>query len=105
MPFFCTCGVGFDAFVSLQFSKAGRRGPLTYLEKTLLESLKYRPETYELEMDGSTLRYKAFLIACGNASQYGNNAYIAPQATLNDGLLDVTILEPFTVLDLSLIHI
>lgn len=99
VPFFCTCGVGFDAFVSLQFSKAGKRGPLTYLEKTLLESLKYRPETYELEMDGSTLHYKAFLIACGNASQYGNNAYIAPQATLNDGLLDVTILEPFTVLD------
>lgn len=97
--FFCTCGVGFDAFVSLQFSKAGKRGPLTYMEKTLLESLKYRPETYELEMDGSTSRYKAFLIACGNASQYGNNAYITPQATLNDGLLDVTILEPFTVLD------
>ena len=45
------------------------------------------------------MRYKAFLIACGNASQYGNNAYIAPQATLTDGLLDVTILEPFTVLD------
>lgn len=99
VPFFCTCGVGFDAFVSLQFSKAGKRGPLTYLEKTLLESLKYRPETYELEMDGSTLKYEAFLIACGNASQYGNNAYIAPQATLTDGLLDVTILEPFTVLD------
>lgn len=99
VPFFCTCGVGFDAFVSLKFSKSGRRGPLTYLEKTLLESLKYRPETYELEMDGSTSRYKAFLIACGNASQYGNNAYITPQATLNDGLLDVTILEPFTVLD------
>lgn len=99
VPFFCTCGVGFDAFVSLKFSKAARRGPLIYLEKTLFESLKYRPETYELEMDGSTLRYKAFLIACGNASQYGNNAYITPQATLNDGLLDVTILEPFTVLD------
>ena len=30
---------------------------------------------------------------------HGNNAYITPQATLNDGLLDVTILEPFTVLD------
>lgn len=99
VSFFCTCGIGFDAFVSLQFSKAGRRGPLTYLEKTLLESLKYRPETYEVEMDGSTSRYKAFLIACGNASQYGNNAYITPRATLTDGLLDVTILEPFTVLD------
>ncbi|MCD8183037.1 MAG: diacylglycerol kinase family lipid kinase [Bacteroides sp.] len=100
VSFFCTCGVGFDAFVSLKFSKAGRRGPLIYLEKTLLESLKYRPETYELEMDGNSItRYKAFLIACGNASQYGNNAYITPQATLNDGLLDVTVLEPFTVLD------
>ena len=99
IPFFCTCGVGFDAFVSLKFAKAGRRGPLTYLEKTLLESLKYQPETYELETEDGTLKYKAFLIACGNASQYGNNAYIAPQATLTDGLLDVTILEPFTVLD------
>ena len=97
--FFCTCGVGFDAFVSLKFSQAGKRGPLMYLEKTLTESLKYRPETYEVEIDGNTTRYKAFLIACGNASQYGNNAYITPQATLDDGLLDVTILEPFTVLD------
>lgn len=100
IPFFCTCGVGFDAFVSLKFSQAGKRGPLTYLEQTLLESLKYRPEVYELEMDGNaSTRYRAFLIACGNASQYGNNAYITPRATLDDGLLDVTILEPFTVLD------
>lgn len=98
-PFFCTCGVGFDAFVSMKFSQAGKRGPLTYIEKTLAEGLKYRPETYEVEMDGISLHYKAFVIACGNASQYGNNAYITPQATLDDGLLDVTILEPFTVLD------
>lgn len=99
VPFFCTCGVGFDAFVSLKFSQAGKRGPLTYLEKTLQESLNYKPETYELEMDGASSHYKAFVIACGNASQYGNNAYITPRATLNDGLLDVTILEPFTLLD------
>ncbi|MDR0962603.1 MAG: YegS/Rv2252/BmrU family lipid kinase [Mediterranea sp.] len=99
LPFFCTCGVGFDAFVSLKFAEAGRRGPLTYLEKTLLESLKYQPETYEVETEDGTQKYKAFLIACGNASQYGNNAYITPQAELTDGLLDVTILEPFTVLD------
>ena len=97
--FFCTCGVGFDAFVSLKFAHAGKRGLLTYLEKTLQESLKYEPETYELETENGVSKYKAFLIACGNASQYGNNAYIAPQATLTDGLLDVTILEPFTVLD------
>ena len=93
------CMTGFDAFVSLKFAHAGKRGLLTYLEKTLQESLKYQPETYELETENGVTKYKAFLIACGNASQYGNNAYIAPQATLTDGLLDVTILEPFTVLD------
>ncbi len=97
--FFCTCGVGFDAFVSMKFAEAGRRGLITYLEKTLQESLTYKPETYELETEDGTYKYEAFLIACGNASQYGNNAYIAPQATLNDGLLDVTVLEPFTVLE------
>lgn len=63
------------------------------------ESLSYKPETYEIENEEGTVKYKAFLIACGNASQYGNNAYIAPQASLTDGLMDVTILEPFTVLD------
>lgn len=100
IPFFCTCGIGFDAFVSLKFAEAGKRGMLTYLEKMLQESLSYKPETYELQTEDGTSKYKAFLIACGNASQYGNNAYIAPHATMDDGLLDVTILEPFTVLDI-----
>ena len=72
---------------------------LTYLENTLHESLTYQPETYEIENEEGTMKYKAFLIACGNASQYGNDAYIAPQASLTDGLMDVTIMEPFTVLD------
>lgn len=97
--FFVTCGVGFDAFVSLKFAQAGKRGPLTYIEQALKESLNYKPETYELTVDGNTEHYKAFLIACGNAAQYGNNAYIAPKATLTDGLLDVTVLQPFTPLD------
>lgn len=99
LPFFCTCGVGFDAFVSLKFADSGKRGLLTYLENTLHESLRYQPETYEIENEEGTVKYKAWLIACGNASQYGNDAYIAPQASLTDGLMDVTIMEPFTVLD------
>ena len=99
IPFFCTCGVGFDAFVSLKFADSGKRGLLTYLENTLHESLTYQPETYEIENEEGSVKYKAFMIACGNASQYGNNAYIAPQASLTDGLMDVTILEPFAVLD------
>ena len=94
-PFFCTCGMGFDAFISQKFAEAGKRGPITYAENILREGLKYKPETYILEDESGTHKYKAFLISCANASQYGNNAYIAPQASMSDGLLDVVIMEPF----------
>lgn len=99
LPFFCTCGMGFDAFISLKFAEAGKRGPITYVENVLKEGLKYQPETYEVSDDTGTHNHKAFLIACANASQYGNNAYIAPGATMKDGLMDVIIMEPFTTLE------
>ena len=99
LPFFCTCGMGFDAFISLKFAEAGKRGPITYAENVLKEGLIYKPETYQIVDDSGTTRHKAFLIACANASQYGNNAYIAPGATMKDGLMDVIIMEPFDALD------
>ncbi len=98
-PFFCTCGMGFDAFISLKFAEAGKRGPVTYVENVLKEGLKYKPETYQIVDDSGTNNHKAFLIACANASQYGNNAYIAPGATMKDGKMDVIIMEPFDALD------
>ena len=104
-PFFCTCGMGFDAFVSMKFAEAGKRGPITYVENVLREGLKYKPETYEIEDENGKMRYKAFLISCANASQYGNNAYIAPQASMSDGLMDVIIMEPFDVLEAPQISI
>lgn len=99
MPFFCTCGVGFDAIVSLKFAECGKRGPLSYVENTLREGLRYKSDTYTIEDDQGTLSYKAFLIACANASQYGNNAYIAPHASMEDGLMDVIVIEPFNALE------
>lgn len=104
-PFFCTCGMGFDAFVSMKFAEAGKRGPITYIENVLREGLKYKPETYTIEDENGTARHKAFLISCANASQYGNNAYIAPQASMSDGLMDVIIMEPFTLLEAPQISI
>ena len=104
-PFFCTCGMGFDAFVSQKFAEAGKRGPITYVQKVLEEGLKYQPETYELRDDKGTATYKAFLVSCANASQYGNNCYIAPQASMSDGLMDVVIMEPFDLLEAPQISI
>lgn len=104
-PFFCTCGMGFDAFVSMKFAEAGKRGPITYAENILKEGLKYEPETYEIIDENGATFHKAFLISCANASQYGNNAYIAPQASMSDGLMDVIIMEPFDILEAPQISI
>ncbi|QFQ13495.1 diacylglycerol kinase family lipid kinase [Pseudoprevotella muciniphila] len=97
-PFFCTCGVGFDAFISEKFANHGKRGPISYAEIMLKEGLRYKPELYVIEDEETKLRYKAYVITCANASQYGNNCYIAPHASMKDGLMDVTMISPFGVI-------
>jgi YegS/Rv2252/BmrU family lipid kinase len=99
--FFTTCGVGFDAAVSHKFAGEKRRGSLTYVKNTIEEYLNYKPEVYELLIENQSIKEKAFLVACANASQYGNNAYIAPHANIQDGKMDITILSPFTPLDIA----
>lgn len=92
-PFFCTFGVGFDAAVSEKFAGSRRRGRVSYVRNVLREFVKYTPESYAISINGTVITEKAFLIAACNASQYGNNAYIAPKASLTDGLLDLTVIH------------
>jgi len=99
--FFCTCGVGFDASVSERFAKRKHRGPLAYMRSVVTEYLQFKPDTYDIIFENEVLTKKAFLVTCANASQYGNNAYIAPQADMTDGMLDVAILSPFSPLDIG----
>lgn len=104
-PFFCTCGVGFDAHVSAKFAESKKRGPMSYIKNTLVEYLRYRSEEYSIETADKVLTERAFVIACGNASQYGNNAFITPHASMQDGLIDVTLIQPFTPLDTAVLGI
>lgn len=98
-PFFCTCGVGFDAEVSKSFAAGRRRGRLSYLKDALLEYISYSPQPYAISVGGRVITQEAFLIAVCNASQYGNNAYIAPRASLTDGLLDITVVHGGSLID------
>ena len=101
-PFFCACGMGFDAKVSNDFANDGSRGPFTYIKTSLVDWVNYKPETYCVETPYFKRTFEAFVIACGNASQYGNNAYIAPYASMRDGLLSISILSPFSTLEMPL---
>jgi len=93
--FFCTCGVGFDARVGHKFSKSKKRGFITYLKTILREYRNYTPRKYKFTIDEIEYRRRAFLITIANAGQYGNDAYIAPGAQIDDGWFDVCILKPF----------
>lgn len=98
-PFFCTFGVGFDAAVSGRFaSRAGNRGLVNYVRSAIEELLSYKADEYTISCANETLTERAFLIACCNASQYGNNAYIAPSASVKDGQMDVTVMHSGTLL-------
>ena len=94
-PFFCTAGLGFDALVGNMFAQLDSRGFTSYIKTVLKEYFSFKPERYELTFNHGKVEKEAFLITFANASQYGNNAYIAPEADIQDGLLDITILSPF----------
>lgn len=95
LPFFCTAGAGFDAHIGQCFDLQKKRGFHTYAQITLWEYANYKPETYRLKIGSRWIEKKAFLVTFANAAQYGNNAYIAPKANMQDGLLDVCLLKPF----------
>lgn len=92
--FFCTCGVGFDAFISDRFAEDKKRGPLGYVRNIVEGVIEFKSEKYKIIHDEGELHEKAFLLTCANASQYGNEAYIAPYADMEDGKMNVSILKP-----------
>lgn len=98
-PFFCTCGVGFDAHIGNKFAQSKKRGFWTYVKETINAFFRYNPLSYKIRIDGEKIKSEAFLITVANAGQYGNDAYIAPQADIRDGKLDVCILSPFPLHD------
>lgn len=93
--FFCTCGMGFDAQVGAAFANSDKRGFWTYAGSTFREFFSYKPRKYKITLDGNKIKRRAFIVTVANAAQYGNNAYIAPQADIADGFFDVSIINPF----------
>jgi len=89
--FFCTAGVGFDAVVGEKFNNSNTRGLITYMEHCAKEYVKYEPQEYEIDILGTKFKQKAFLITFANSSQWGNNVFIAPDANISDGMMDVVI--------------
>jgi diacylglycerol kinase (ATP) len=94
---FCigTVGIGFDAHVAHLFAGTARRGYATYAKLVLTEFYKYNPATYSLAVDGKEFTKECFLLTFANSSQFGNNAVIAPDADVKDGIIDISMIKKF----------
>ncbi|WP_199562667.1 diacylglycerol/lipid kinase family protein [Pedobacter chinensis] len=95
--FFNLAGMGFDAHLSSVFSGDKKRGLTGYIKLGLQEVFSYKAEEYLINIDGKDYKRKAFAISIANSSQYGNDVYISPNASVQDGLLDVCIIKPFPI--------
>lgn len=102
-PFLGVMGVGFDALVADRFASSSVRGLETYVKEGVRSFSDFRAEEYEIVTPTETLHRKAFVVAVANSGQYGNNARVAPLASLRDGLLDIVIVNDTSIVNVPLL--
>lgn len=100
--YFCTAGVGFDAYIAYKFAHAGTRGFKTYFKTVVKEFFRYKAKEYTITTSSEKIKTNAFFITVANANQWGNNVKVAPQANIDDGLLELIILNSFKWIELPL---
>lgn len=88
---FNVSGIGFDAHVAMLFGKDGRRGFNSYLRLIAKEFSRYKTFKTEITFDNKSTIHQTLMIPIAVASQFGNNAFIAPQADTSDGMTDLTL--------------
>ena len=91
--FVSIAGIGFDALVARKFDAAERRGFLSYLKIVTSEYNNYRSRKYKMVIDGKPVEREALFVSFANTNQFGYNTIIAPDAKIDDGLLDVCIVK------------
>lgn len=88
-------GVGLDSAVAHSFEKT-KRGFFNYIKTTIRTFFKFR--NIQVNFKDSSLNNFAgkYLMMCvANTRQFGNNAYIAPQAKIDDGKIDIALVKRF----------
>jgi len=88
-----TAGVGFDAHIASCFALSRRRGFLGYAGITARALTSYEPATYRITTDTESVEARAVVVTIANSAQFGNGALIAPGAKVDDGLLDLVVIE------------
>ncbi|KXH81656.1 diacylglycerol/lipid kinase family protein [Chryseobacterium kwangjuense] len=88
-------GTGFDGKVVKEFEKTSR-GFKNYIKVSLKTFFNYKPIKVKF-FDEAYQQYngKYLMLNIANTRQFGNNAYIAPNASKSDGLVDMVLVKKF----------
>lgn len=86
-------GVGIDGLVAYKTKQSSKRGFRTYLKGALSEAVKYKNQTYKVEIDGQVQEGKFLSINVANGSMFGYNFKIAANADTSDGLVDALMVH------------
>ncbi|MEO5599489.1 MAG: YegS/Rv2252/BmrU family lipid kinase [Cyclobacteriaceae bacterium] len=97
-------GIGFDGHIANLFKGDKTRGFHGYTKLTLSEFIQFSEFEADISIGNILLKKKAFVIAIANSSQYGNNALIAPEASVCDSLLHISILKKMPPYRLDFIY-
>jgi YegS/Rv2252/BmrU family lipid kinase len=88
-------GIGFDAEVAARFDRAENtaRGLRGYAWLTARSFFSYRSRRYTIAVDDQRLQTRALMIVIANGTEFGNRILIARGARVDDGVLDVVVVE------------
>jgi diacylglycerol kinase (ATP) len=86
-------GIGFDGRIANLFAHQTKRGLWGYIKLILNEYFSFEEFENEITLGETTISEPLFVIAVANSSQYGNNARIAPLASVCDQKLHITLLK------------
>ena len=87
------CGIGFDAQVAHDFARQKKRGLPTYIKQSAKNFFSAKTYPIDITIGSDTLSTDVFFISIANSNQFGNHFTIAPKASLQDGLLDIVVVN------------
>lgn len=99
--FLTVLAAGFDAVVNERANRMSwPRGQARYTIATVVELSTFKPLPYTIDLDGVPLTTDAMLVAVGNGPSFGGGLRITEGAVIDDGLLDVVVIQPVSKLEL-----
>lgn len=95
VPFIGVTGIGFDAHIGRRFANLEKRGFWSYFKLVLREYSTFKEKKILLSVNGHHQTHRAMMVTIANGSQFGNNAFIAPHASLTDQKFEVCVVRKF----------